>query len=131
MSRAIPSSFNEYLLTTTNPDNLVIDGGIMPLRNSSDSTSLWYKYCLRGEDPIFLNEAMNIRGISSSGGSSINLTPTKYIQSGKMSSIKYVIGSAWRSGCWSSTAPQVQAGVLTSGQLWGDYLTPYFSLPSQ
>lgn len=130
MSRAVPSSLNEYLFTTSNADNLIIDGGIMPLRNSSDPTSLWYKYCIRGEDPIFLNEALQIRGLSGTGGSSMNLTPTKYIQSSKMAAIRDAIASSWRSGSWSSTKPNIPAGVRDENSYWDEYIKQYFSLPS-
>lgn len=61
MSLAIPASYNEYYYTTQN-DGLICDGGIMPLRNSGDPTSTWYRNCLRAEDIMFLNEANNIRG---------------------------------------------------------------------
>lgn len=131
MSRAVPASFNEYLFTTSNADNLIIDGGIMPLRNSSDQTSTWYKKCLRGEDLIFLNEAMHIRGLAGTGGSSMNLTPTKYIQSTKMAAVRDAINWSWRSGSWSSTKPDIPAGVLDENQHWSDYIRPYFTLTSQ
>lgn len=128
MSRAIPASLNEYLFTQSNPDGLIVDGGIMPLRNgSTDSTN--YKYCLRGEDPIFLNEALHIRGLAGNGyGTSI--TPDKYIRSSKMAAFRDAIGSMWNSGYWSSRAPNIPAGVLDRYQQWEDYIRPYFTLPS-
>ena len=62
MSRAIPSNFNEYLLDqTTRNTGIVCDGGIMPLRNNPDTTSLWYRNCIRGEDIMFLKEAIASR----------------------------------------------------------------------
>lgn len=135
MSRAIPSSLSEYLFVTSNPDNLIIDGGIMPLRNSSDPTSTWYKNCLRGEDPIFLNEAMYIRALSGSTGSTSNPVPSKYIQSNKLSNIKSSITSCWGSynyKYWSPTKPNIPAGVLSENQQWGDYIIQYFpTLPQQ
>lgn len=125
MSRAIPSSFNEYLLTTTNPDNLVIDGGIMPLRNSSDPTSLWYKYCLRGEDHIFLGEALNVRG----GGYA--RPPHKQISSTYIWEIMDTMRSLWNTNSWSATRPVIPAGVITSDSSWWDYCKQYFYLPPQ
>lgn len=137
MSRAIPSSLSEYLFVTSNPDNLIIDGGIMPLRNSTDPTSISYKKCLRGEDPIFLNEAMYIRSLSGYGGGAGNPIPNKYIRASKLSSVRSSITSCWGSSSgnnyyWSVTKPDIPAGVLSENQQWGDYIRPYYNtLPSQ
>ena len=60
MSREIPNSYSEYLYTPSS--DMIVDGGIMPLRNDPEITSTWNRNCLRGEDPIFLAEAVNIRG---------------------------------------------------------------------
>lgn len=127
MSRAVPSSYNEYLYTSST--NMICDGGIMPLRTSSDPTSTWYKYCLRGEDPIFINEALNVRGKAGSG-SGTSITPTELIQSSKMAAFRDSIGYMWRSGGWSSTAPNMPAGVLQDASTWGDYVKQYLTLPS-
>ena len=62
MSRAIPSSFDEYILDqNTRNTGIICDGGIMPLRTNPDTTSTWYKNCLRGEDIMFLKEAAQAR----------------------------------------------------------------------
>lgn len=62
MSRAIPANFNQYLLDQTSRNTgVVCDGGIMPLRTDQDPTSLWWKNCIRGEDVMFLKEAVATR----------------------------------------------------------------------
>lgn len=138
MSRAIPSSLDEYLFVTSNPDNLIINGEIMPLRNSQDPNSISYKKCLRGEDPIFLNEAMYIRSLSGSGGAGVgNPTPDKYIRASKLSHVRSSITSCWGGSSgnnyyWSVTKPNIPAAVLSENQQWGDYIRPYYNtLPSQ
>ena len=137
MSRAIPSSLSEYLFVTSNPDNLIINGGIMPLRNSSDPTSISYKKCLRGEDPIFLSEAMYIRALSGPTGSISNPTPNKYIRDDKLFNLRESILSCWGNSSynykyWSPTKPNIPAGVLSENQQWSDYITQYFpTLPQQ
>lgn len=58
MSRAIPSSYSEYLFDWTSRDSrpsMICDGGIMPLRNG---TGVNAPECLRGEDIFFLYEAI-------------------------------------------------------------------------
>lgn len=124
MSRAIPSSQSEYLLTTTNPDNLIINGGIMPLRNGSADSIDW-KYCLRGEDHIFLGEALNVRGWG------YNRPPHKQISSTYIWEIMDRMRSMWGSDRWSATRPVVPAGVVAGASDWWDYCKQYFSLPSQ
>jgi len=124
MSRAVPSSMNEYLLTTTNPDNLVVNGGIMPLRNGSPDSIDW-KYCLRGEDHIFLGEALNVRGWG------MNRPPHKQISSTYIWEIQDRMSSMWSSNSWSPTRPVIPAGVSGSYSNWWDYCKNYFSLPSQ
>ena len=104
MSLAVPASYSEYYYTSQN-DNLICDGGIMPLRNgASNSTS--YKYCLRAEDLMFLNEANNIRGRCCKYSFGVP-TPTKTIESNKLNNIRNNIGALWNYG--SPTAPTLQA----------------------
>ena len=58
MSRAIPSSYSEYLFDWTSRNSrpsMICDGGIMPLRNG---TGVNAPECLRGEDIFFLYEAI-------------------------------------------------------------------------
>lgn len=67
MSRAIPANFSEYLLDQTSQSTgIICDGGIMPLRTNTSHTSTWYKNCLRGEDIMFLKEAIYARRNDSS-----------------------------------------------------------------
>lgn len=135
MSRAIPSSLDEYLFVTSNPDNLIINGEIMPLRNSQDPTSISYKKCLRGEDPIFLNEAMYIRSLCGEAGGMGNPTPDKYIRATKLSGVRNSITSCWGNSpyyYWSVTKPNIPAAVLSENQNWYSYITQYYNtLPSQ
>ena len=72
MSRAIPANFNEYLLDqTTRNTGIICDGGIMPMRNNPDPWSTWRKECLRGEDIMFLKEAVAARR-NDSGNDGLN-----------------------------------------------------------
>lgn len=104
MSLAVPASYDEYYYTSQN-DGLICDGGIMPLRNSADPTSTWYKNCLRAEDLMFLNEAVSIKGKCARANTGVP-TPTKFIDSGKLANIRDNIGSMWDSG--SPTMPNLQ-----------------------
>ena len=104
MSLAVPASYDEYYYTTQH-DNLICDGGIMPLRNSADPTSTWYKYCLRAEDLMFLNEALNIKGKCCRMNTGVPI-PTKFIDSGKLTNIRDNIGYIWNFG--SPTMPSLQ-----------------------
>lgn len=126
MSRAIPSSYNEYLYTS--PTDMICNGGIMPLRNGSAGSTDW-KYCLRGEDPIFLNEAMHIRGLVN--GSGTNIAPDKYIRASKMAAFRDAIAGFWSSGRWSATNPNIPAGVVQNQSSWDDYIDQYFTLSAR
>lgn len=113
MSLAVPSSYSEYYYTSQN-DNLICNGGIMPLRNGP-SNSISYKNCLRAEDLMFLNEANNIRGRCCKYSFGVP-TPTKTIEANKLINIRGNIGALWDYG--SPTAPNLQAhdfGNDTSG----------------
>lgn len=124
MSRAVPSSFSEYLLTTTNPDNLIVNGGIMPLRNGSPDSIDW-KYCLRGEDHIFLGEALNVRGAGYAR------PPHKQISSTYIWEIMDSMRSLWNTNSWSATRPVIPPGVSTDASNWWDYCKQYLYLPPQ
>lgn len=104
MSLAVPASYDEYYYTSQN-DGLICDGGIMPLRNSADPTSTWYKNCLRAEDLMFLNEALNIKGKCCRRNNGVP-TPTKFIDSSKLTNIRDNIGYMWDDG--SPTMPNLQ-----------------------
>lgn len=104
MSLAIPASYDEYYYTSQN-DGLICDGGIMPLRNNADPTSTWYKNCLRAEDLMFLNEALNIKGKCARYNTGVP-TPTKIIDSNKLANIRDNIGYLWNFG--SPTMPNLQ-----------------------
>ena len=125
MSRAVPSSYSEYLFTDST--DLICDGGIMPLRNSSDPTSTWYKKCLRGEDLIFFNEALNVR--SKAGGSSWVRTPSTQISSGRMAEFKTSVGSMVNSFAPSLSALP-QAADITNSSL-DDYIKSFFNPVTQ
>lgn len=127
MSRAIPSSYSEYLYT--DQSDIIVDGGIMPLRNSSDPTSTWYRKCIRGEDPIFLREAMNLRRTTI--GATISRQPYKQLSSSYTAEYRDNIRVMWDAGRYSSTAPVIPVGVVSDDQLWGDYIRPYFTLPAR
>lgn len=129
MSLAIPASYNEYFYTSQN-DNLICDGGIMPLRNgAADST--WYRNCLRAEDLMFLNEANNIRGRCCSYSLSPP-TPTKYIQASKLNNIRNNIGYLWNWG--GPSGPDLQPHVFNAdtklddnGRTVGEYIQSCFA----
>ena len=104
MSLAIPSSYDEYYYTTQH-DNLICDGGIIPLRNNADPTSTWYKYCLRAEDLMFLNEALSIKGKCCRMNTGVPI-PSKNIDSSRLSNIRDNIGYMWERG--SPTMPSLQ-----------------------
>lgn len=112
MSRAIPSDYNEYLLDqSTRYTGIICDGGIMPLRTNTDPTSLWYKNCLRGEDPLFLQEAILARR-----NASTNSGITKDILGSRMSLIKTQIGLEISSGLWTDVDPTSGIGFHSFGQ---------------
>lgn len=102
MSRAIPSSFSEYLLdSTSQASGIICDGGIMPLRNNPDPTSTWYKKCLRGEDIMFLKEAIAARMSSSTND---GLTDNQF-KPLRLTLLKSNIGSVINSGWWTDYDP--------------------------
>ena len=123
MSRAIPSNFNEYLLDQTSRNTgIVCDGGIMPLRNNPDPSSLWYKNCLRGEDVMFLKEATAARRNDASNG---GLDDTSFKPS-RLQTLQSQIGSLIDSGLWTDTDPRATIGFHDMGAYspqWSDVET--------
>ena len=116
MSRAVPASYSEYLFTTAE-SGLICDGGIMPLRNSTDPTSTWYRKCLRAEDLTFFNEALKLR--SRCYGSGTDRTTTKQISKSRIWEFKDSV-STMTSG-FSPRRPNVVAYDLGDGSIW-DYV---------
>lgn len=103
MSRAIPSNFSEYLLDQTSRNTgIVCDGGIMPLRTNPDPYSLWYKNCLRGEDVMFLKEAVAARRDDSTNS---GLDDTSF-KASRLNLLKLQIGLMFDSGTWTDTDPR-------------------------
>ena len=112
MSRAIPSSFNEYLLdNTTQNTGIICDGGIMPLRTNPDPTSTWYKYCLRGEDIMFLKEAIASRRNTSSND---GLDDTTFKPS-RLTTLQTHTGWIFDGGNWTDTDPRSAIGFHSFG----------------
>ena len=126
MSRAVPASYSEYLYT--NPTNLICDGGIMPLRNSSDPTSTWYKNCLRGEDLIFFNEAFNMR--AKVGGSSWDRTPSEQISSSRLAEFRTSAETMINGNMGQSLTGIPPAGELQDYYSAIDYLRGYLNIPT-
>ena len=128
MSRAVPSSYSEYLYT--NSTNMICDGGIMPLRNGSAS-STWYRKCLRGEDKIFLREAQHIRQCAF-GQVGMN-QPDNIIRASDMNAVKTQIGYWWNqtSYLFSATDPQVPAFVSQGLGNIQQEMAQYFTLPTR
>jgi hypothetical protein len=107
MSRAIPSSFSEYLLDSTSVDTgIICNGGIMPLRNDPSKTSISYRKCLRGEDVMFLQEAICARRTESNYGLS-----DRAIRSNRLSSVQTKIGYTMSSNLWTDSDPTSSIGV--------------------
>ena len=129
MSRAVPSSYSEYLYT--NPTNMICDGGIMPLRSTSDPTSTNYRKCLRGEDKIFLREADHIR--QKAFGNVGMLQPDNIVRASDMSYIQTQLGNYWNkdSFLFSATDPQIPMFVMTDETSLFSDLKQYFTLPTR
>lgn len=119
MSRAVPSSFSEYLIDTESSTfGIRCDGGIMPLRTDPDPRSFWYKKCLRGEDLVFLCEAVNARGLY--GGNRLSPFDTFYdpygppVSAQKMAFLDQRIGAYFTSGRWTDLDPSASLGAFHS-----------------
>lgn len=113
MSRAIPSNFSEYLLDHTSQNTgIVCDGGIMPLRNNPDPTSLWYKNCIRGEDIMFLKEAIASRRNAASND---GLDDTSF-KSQRLTILQTQIGLIFDAGNWTDIDPRSAIGFHSFGE---------------
>ena len=112
MSRAIPANFSEYLLDQTSQNTgIICDGGIMPLRNNPSHTSIWYKNCLRGEDIMFLKEAVAARRNDSSNSGLDN----RQIKSSRLQQLKQYTGYLINNGLWSESDPSSNYGFYDFG----------------
>ena len=112
MSRAIPSSFSQYLLDQSSINTgIICDGGIMPLRNNLNSTSTWYRNCLRGEDIMFLKEACAARLNSATN---YGLENTQ-IRADRLTSIRTLLGNMIQSGLWTDNGPCTVIGWHSLG----------------
>ena len=112
MSRAIPANFNQYLLDQTSRNTgVVCDGGIMPLRNDQDPTSLWWKNCLRGEDIVFLKEAVAARRDDTTNDGLNDLA----IRAARLQQLQVRLGQMFSSGIWTDTDPRQAIGIHDFG----------------
>lgn len=112
MSRAIPASFSEYLLDQSSQSTgIICDGGIMPLRTNTDQTSTWHKNCLRGEDIMFLKEAVAARRNDSQNYG----LDDNQIKASRLSSLKTQLGWLINSGYWSDYDPSSHYGFHDFG----------------
>lgn len=119
MSRAVPSSFSEYLIDSTSSTlGIRCDGGIMPLRTDPDPRSFWYKKCLRGEDLVFLCEAVNARGLY--GGNRLFPFNTFYdpygppVSAQRRAFLDQRVGAYFTSDRWTDLDPSASLGVFHS-----------------
>lgn len=112
MSRAVPSSFSEYLLDQSSQSTgIICDGGIMPLRTSTDHSSTWYKNCLRGEDIMFLKEAVAARRNDAQNYG----LDDKQIKTSRLSLLKTQLGWLVNGGLWSDYDPSSHYGFHDFG----------------
>lgn len=112
MSRAVPSSFSEYLLDQSSQSTgIICDGGIMPLRTSTDHSATWYKNCLRGEDIMFLKEAVAARrdDAQNYGLDDNQIKPLR------LSLLKTQLGWLVNGGYWSNYDPSSHYGFHDFG----------------
>ena len=112
MSRAIPANFNQYLLDQASRNTgVVCDGGIMPLRNDQDPTSLWWKNCIRGEDIMFLKEAVAARRDDAANDGLDDLA----IRAARLQQLQVRLGTLFQSGIWTDTDPRQAIGIHDFG----------------
>ncbi len=74
----------------------------MPLRNNPDTSSLWYRNCIRGEDIMFLKEAIASRRNASSND---GLDDTAF-RTSRLTLLQTHTGWVFDSGNWTDEDPR-------------------------
>lgn len=83
----------------------------MPLRNDQDPTSLWWKNCLRGEDIVFLKEAVAARRDDATNDGLNDLA----IRAARLQQLQFRLGMLFSSGIWTDTDPRQAIGIYDFG----------------
>jgi hypothetical protein len=84
----------------------------MPLRNNPDTSSLWYRNCIRGEDIMFLKEAIAARRNASSNDG----LDDKSFKSSRLTTLQTQTGQLFDAGNWTDTDPRSVIGFHSFGE---------------
>lgn len=83
----------------------------MPLRNDQDHTSLWWKNCIRGEDIMFLKEAVAARRDDATNDGLNDLA----IRAARLQQLQFRLDTLCSSGLWTDTDPRQAIGIHDFG----------------